>query len=112
MPLSNGSISKAPKGPWADFAAAQILPDLGDVHFIARAITPPNRVRRFDTRFFVALMPPEQEPVVDGHEIVALRDAEIGVGAVGFDDLPRDRAGRPGAAGLKSVNAAMHWSAS
>jgi 8-oxo-dGTP pyrophosphatase MutT (NUDIX family) len=45
---------KAPAGPWSDFATAHILPDLGSVHFIARAITPPQRPRRYDTRFFTA----------------------------------------------------------
>ena len=39
---------------WADFAKAHVHPDLGQIHFIARAITPPRRPRRFDTRFFTA----------------------------------------------------------
>ena len=39
---------------WADFARAGIFPDLARIHFIARAITPPRRPRRFDTRFFTA----------------------------------------------------------
>jgi 8-oxo-dGTP pyrophosphatase MutT (NUDIX family) len=44
----------APSGPWAAFAQAQILPDLARIHFVARAITPPRRPKRFDTRFFAA----------------------------------------------------------
>lgn len=39
---------------WTEFAKARVHPDLGQVHFIARAITPPNRPKRFDTRFFTA----------------------------------------------------------
>lgn len=42
----------APPGLWAKFAQAGVLPDLGALHFIARAITPPGRPKRFDTRFF------------------------------------------------------------
>lgn len=38
--------------PWAQFAAHNVCPDLSAMHFIARAITPPRRPRRFDTRFF------------------------------------------------------------
>lgn len=41
--------------------------------YFAHWITPEERPLRFDTRFFAALMPPEQEPVVDGHEIVDLK---------------------------------------
>jgi len=44
----------APPGPWAAFAEAQVLPDLASIHFVARAITPPRRPKRFDTRFFAA----------------------------------------------------------
>jgi 8-oxo-dGTP pyrophosphatase MutT (NUDIX family) len=39
---------------WTDFAKAHVHPDLAQIHFIARAITPPRRPRRFDTRFFTA----------------------------------------------------------
>ncbi|MEI9805248.1 MAG: hypothetical protein WDN48_13435 [Pseudolabrys sp.] len=39
---------------WAEFAKAQVHPDLAHIHFIARAITPPKRPKRFDTRFFTA----------------------------------------------------------
>jgi len=44
----------APLGAWAAFAKAGIMPDLGALHFIARAITPPKRPLRFDSRFFAA----------------------------------------------------------
>lgn len=46
-PASPGDI-------WAEFAKAGVHPDLGQIHFIARAITPPRRPKRFDTRFFTA----------------------------------------------------------
>jgi 8-oxo-dGTP pyrophosphatase MutT (NUDIX family) len=44
----------APAGPWEAFAKAGIVPDLSAVHFVARAITPPKRPLRFDSRFFAA----------------------------------------------------------
>ncbi len=44
----------APNGHWSAFAQANVLPDLGAIHFVARAITPPRRPRRFDARFFTA----------------------------------------------------------
>lgn len=41
-------------GVWQPFADAGLLPDPSGLFLIARAITPPGRVRRFDTRFFTA----------------------------------------------------------
>lgn len=40
--------------PWAKFFAHGVVPDLSNLDIIARAITPPNRTRRFDARFFMA----------------------------------------------------------
>ena len=37
---------------WAQFATHGVRPSLVSLRFIARAITPPGRIRRFDTRFF------------------------------------------------------------
>ncbi len=39
---------------WAKFFAHGVVPKLDALRFIARAITPPNRTRRFDARFFWA----------------------------------------------------------
>ena len=48
----HGGPQSAPPGAWSQFAGHGVFPDLGHVHFIARAVTPPRRPRRFDTRFF------------------------------------------------------------
>jgi 8-oxo-dGTP pyrophosphatase MutT (NUDIX family) len=37
---------------WQPFVERNLLPNLGDLRLIARAITPPRRNRRFDARFF------------------------------------------------------------
>ncbi|HSY55690.1 MAG TPA: NUDIX hydrolase [Bradyrhizobium sp.] len=54
--LGRASKSKtaALTGPWKPFADAGLLPDPSSLFLIARAITPPGRIRRFDTRFFTA----------------------------------------------------------
>jgi 8-oxo-dGTP pyrophosphatase MutT (NUDIX family) len=46
------SSPNAPGGLWSAFAEAGVQPDLAALHFVGRAITPPGRPRRFDTRFF------------------------------------------------------------
>jgi 8-oxo-dGTP pyrophosphatase MutT (NUDIX family) len=45
---------KVPEGAWRDYAAHGYAPDLSRLSFVAHAITPPRRLRRFDTFFFVA----------------------------------------------------------
>jgi 8-oxo-dGTP pyrophosphatase MutT (NUDIX family) len=54
--LGRKSEGATPKldGPWKPFSDAGLLPDPSGLFLIARAITPPGRVRRFDTRFFTA----------------------------------------------------------
>src|SRR5262245_15698339 len=54
--LGRQSESATPKleGAWKPFSDAGLLPDPSDLFLIARAITPPGRIKRFDTRFFTA----------------------------------------------------------
>ena len=60
--------SDAASREWSRFAATGVTPDLSDLHFVARAITPPGRPRRFDTRFFA----------VDACAIAARIDSVVG----------------------------------
>src|SRR5437763_15368571 len=48
----HGKGARIPEGAWRPFALHDVLPDLGAIHFVGRAITPPGRPRRFDARFF------------------------------------------------------------
>ena len=54
--------------PWDAFVQEGVAPDLAPVHFVARAITPPGRTRRFDARFFA----------VDAGAIAARREGVVG----------------------------------
>ncbi len=56
----------AATGPWSDFTVRGLIPDLSPVRFIARAITPPRRPRRFDTRFLVVWADSIAERLAEG----------------------------------------------
>ncbi|MCG6122591.1 MAG: NUDIX domain-containing protein [Microvirga sp.] len=47
-----GAPDIAIDGPWGAFVEAGVFPELDALQFVARAITPPRRAKRFDTRFF------------------------------------------------------------
>lgn len=49
---TNGVSSKSQA--WSPFVSRSIRPCLSSLTFVARAITPPKRPKRFDTRFFLA----------------------------------------------------------
>ncbi len=49
-----GAPESPPPGAWARFAATGVYPALDAIDFLARAITPPGRPRRFDARFLIA----------------------------------------------------------
>jgi 8-oxo-dGTP pyrophosphatase MutT (NUDIX family) len=49
-----GQPEHAPDGVWREYAEQGVHPTPDALLFVARAITPPRRPRRFDTRFFVA----------------------------------------------------------
>jgi 8-oxo-dGTP pyrophosphatase MutT (NUDIX family) len=63
---------------WQGFVEHGVRPSLAELRFIARAVTPPNRVRRFDTRFFsawredVAVELPDGGPTNELEELVWL----------------------------------------
>jgi len=52
--LAKPAPARPAAGPWGDFLAMGAEPDLAALDFIARAITPPYRPKRFDARFFMA----------------------------------------------------------
>ena len=50
------TIRKSRSKEWMDYFSAGLEPRLDSLDFIARAITPPSRDRRFDARFFLGGM--------------------------------------------------------
>jgi len=87
------------KSDWQGFADHGVCPSLEGLRFVARAITPPGRVRRFDTRFLaafkedVALELPDGGPTNELEELVWLPIAEAsqadipGITRTVLDDL-------------------------
>jgi 8-oxo-dGTP pyrophosphatase MutT (NUDIX family) len=52
--LAKQAPSRPGVGPWREFLAQGAAADLDALRFIARAVTPPSRHKRFDARFFMA----------------------------------------------------------
>jgi 8-oxo-dGTP pyrophosphatase MutT (NUDIX family) len=53
-PAPGGVPGGAPAPPWTAFAAEGLGPALSGLDYVLRAVTPPQRTRRFNARFFVA----------------------------------------------------------
>lgn len=51
-PLTRSPPASITVPGWADFFALGYMPSLSPLTFFARAITPPGKTRRYDTRFF------------------------------------------------------------
>jgi 8-oxo-dGTP pyrophosphatase MutT (NUDIX family) len=70
-------MARAQRDPsWAAFTGTGALPHLAPLAFVARAITPPYRPKRFDARFFMAdaeeaLL--DDRPARSGAELADLR---------------------------------------
>jgi 8-oxo-dGTP pyrophosphatase MutT (NUDIX family) len=63
-----GAPENCPEGGWRSFAAHGAFPDLGAIHFVGRATTPPRLPRRYDTIFLAA----------EADNIVAREDGAVG----------------------------------
>ncbi|NCG07496.1 MAG: NUDIX domain-containing protein, partial [Gammaproteobacteria bacterium] len=50
---SSTNMVQTTNNSWSQYFSHGVVPPLEDMDFIARAITPPYRSRRFDTRFFM-----------------------------------------------------------
>ena len=69
----HGAPESAPDGPWSAFRERGVFPDLETLQVVARAITPPRRPKRFDTRFFAV----DRSAIADEIGGVVGPDAEL-----------------------------------
>lgn len=58
----------ASRSEWRPFAERDLAPDLGHLRYVARAITPPQFPRRYDTRFFAVFRDVAIETEMRQHE--------------------------------------------
>ena len=76
-PMTSGPAGKPRSESWRSFQAEGYAPDLSCLTYFARAITPPDRVRRFDSRFFVvearAIPNLDQPAKIANDELLTLR---------------------------------------
>lgn len=72
QPLGDGARPRVPES-WAHFYASGIAPALDMLTYVARAVTPPGRVRRFNARFFVADAERVAGVHADSDELLQLR---------------------------------------
>ncbi len=63
---------------WRAYEAAGLMPDLGRLDYIARAITPPGLKRRFNTRFFVARGDDAHGQLLEDGELLDLQWVRLG----------------------------------
>lgn len=75
--VDDGPTTGLATADWAGFLAQGVAPSPGLLTFVARAITPPRRPRRYDTRFFAApadaiarALPDTQRPTDELSELV------------------------------------------
>jgi len=67
----NEQVPRTRAPAWQKFFAHKVIPRLDRLEIIARAVTPPNRTRRFDARFFMV----DASAIV--HELEELDNEEL-----------------------------------
>lgn len=56
---------------WQEIISSNdLILETGQLHYLSRWVTPPNNTRRYDTRFFIAKAPPDQEPSHEDFEAI------------------------------------------
>ncbi len=67
-------IARPKHADWCAFLDEGMLPQLSSLRYFARAVTPPDNVRRFDTRFFIAFR--DNLPEIQNQKLVPSGELE------------------------------------